>query len=353
VAVVSITAPAERPVAPDESLDRTLWEYTRASGLRSMVMGTSKDPNAKLTILLVSPSTGLPAMAVKAPTSDGAAAAVAAEERMLLALGSRSSALIVDTVPRLLDAVDFGGRRAIVMSAVHGTPMSSRYMRRGHTADPAQVQQDFDSVLSWLELLWATTAADPAPMDMGCEVGLALADRFHDEPGLDRDLADLRALHARLRSNVVPPTIVHGDLWFGNLLMTGRRISGVVDWEAGIASAAPARDLARFALMYALYIDRRARGHRRVRGHPGLLAGDWGAGIVYALHSDAWFPRLVQRFLRTGLERLGASPESWRDVALAGIAEVAAMTDNPTFARRHLDLFRALTGAPSIAKDRS
>src|SRR5215212_5138343 len=53
VAVVSITAPAERPVAPDESRDRTLWEYTRASGLRSMVMGTSKDPNAKLTILLV------------------------------------------------------------------------------------------------------------------------------------------------------------------------------------------------------------------------------------------------------------------------------------------------------------
>jgi hypothetical protein len=43
------------------------------------------------------------------------------------------------------------------------------------------------------------------------------------------------------------------------------------------------------------------------------------------------------------LDRLGASPVLWRDVALAGIAEVAATTDDPEFARNHLELFHRIT----------
>jgi aminoglycoside phosphotransferase (APT) family kinase protein len=351
---MTVIAAAERSYAPDTGPDQTLWEYTRTCGLRSVVMATSKDPNAKVTILLVSPATRLPVLAIKAPTSAGAEKAVIAEEHMLRSLDGLASTKLAGTVPRLAGAVDFGGRRAIVMSAVPGTPMSSRYMRRGHTSDPAEVQHDFDSALRWLDGLWTATSAEPGPMDMGAHVGAALASRFQHEPGVEHDVAQLRSLHARLRQNVVPHTVVHGDLWFGNLLMTGSRVSGVVDWEAGVPLAAPARDLARFALIYALYIDRRVRGGRRVAGHPGLRAGEWGAGIVYALDADGWFPDLVRRFIRTGLERLGASPASWRDVALAGVAEVAALTDNPTFARRHLELFRNLTrSSPLISKDQS
>jgi hypothetical protein len=65
--------------------------------------------------------------------------------------------------------------------------------------------------------------------------------------------------------------------------------------------------------------------------------------VEYALDRDGWFPDVFRRFLRQGLSRLGAAPECWRDAARAGIAEVAAFTDDPEFSRRHLELFRRLS----------
>jgi hypothetical protein len=120
-------------------------------------------------------------------------------------------------------------------------------------------------------------------------------------------------------------------------------VSGVVDWEFGAASGEPVRDLARFATMYALFLDRRARPGRPVRGHRGLRRTHFGAGVEYAINGDGWFPSLFRRFLSDGLTRLGASPSCWHDVALAGIAEVAAFTDDFEFAQRNLALFQRLT----------
>jgi aminoglycoside 2''-phosphotransferase len=41
------------------------------------------------------------------------------------------------------------------------------------------------------------------------------------------------------------PTLVHGDLWYGNLLVSddGSRLAGILDWE-NVALDDPARDLA-------------------------------------------------------------------------------------------------------------
>jgi hypothetical protein len=65
--------------------------------------------------------------------------------------------------------------------------------------------------------------------------------------------------------------------------------------------------------------------------------------VKFALEGNGWFPDLFRSFLERGLARLGAAPASWRDAALAGIAEVAALTDDHEFGRRHLELFRTLT----------
>jgi hypothetical protein len=177
---------------------------------------------------------------------------------------------------------------------------------------------------------------------MEADVASRLSSRFHDVPGLRDDLGRLGEICARLRRYATPRTAVHGDLWLGNVLLDGRRVSGVVDWEGGTASGEPVRDLVRFALMYALFLDRRTKVGRRVPGHRVLGAGDWGAGVVYALDGTGWFPELFRRFLRNGLARLGASPGRWRDAALAGIAETAAFTDDEDFGRLHLELFRRL-----------
>ena len=137
------------------------------------------------------------------------------------------------------------------------------------------------------------------------------------------------------------------------------RSPGVVDWEAGAIAGEPVRDLVRFALMYALYLDRRTQPGRRVAGHPELRTGRWGAGSNTRSTARAGSRTCSGGSSATAWTRLGAPPAIWRDAALAGIAEVAALTDDPEFARPHLELFRRLSGersgwraAPSAADRR-
>jgi aminoglycoside phosphotransferase (APT) family kinase protein len=322
-----------------------LWEFVRASGLLSLALGTSKDPNAKITVLLISPQTGQPALVVKAPTTDEAARAVDAEGRVLVDLWERELRRAGETIPRVVDLVDYEGRPAIVTTAVQGESMTTAYLARRHTASPARVAADFNAAGHWLSEFQVETAGQPAPIEMDGGVALRLRERFPDDDGLGADLARLAELHGRLRSHMVARTAVHGDFWFGNILLVDGQVSGVVDWEAGTISGEPVRDIVRFALMYALYLDCRTRAGRRVAGHAGLRAGTWGAGVEYALDGTGWFSDLFRRFIGEGLARLGASPACWRDAALAGLAETAALTDDPEFARRHLELFRRVARA--------
>lgn len=325
--------PATRPPS--------LWEFVRESGLQSLVACASKNPNAKFTVLLVSPASGRTVLAIKVPTTEAAARAVEAEAQMLVGI-HRLAPPIIETVPRMVEAIEFDGLRGIAMTAVHGTPMTTSYLRGKHTATPADVAADFAAVGSWLAALQHGTAGDALPVEMDAGVTGHLTRRFSEFAGLNDDLGRLAEIHGRLGESSLPRTAVHGDLWLGNVLASGARASGVVDWEGGGLVGEPLRDLARFAHMYALFLDRRTRPGRQVRGHPGLRADEWGAGVAYALDGTGWFPEVFRRFLRDGLSRLGGSPESWRDVALAGIAEVAALADDDEFARRHLILFRRL-----------
>jgi aminoglycoside phosphotransferase (APT) family kinase protein len=332
---------------------KPLWEYVRASGMRAVVMGASKDPNAKVTVVLVSAETGHETLVIKAPTSGQAARAVEAEERVLRALGTASGgAEIASTIPRVVDLLEHEAGSALVMTAVAGVPMTTTYLEPRHTRSRERVARDFDAVERWLTAFQAGTAKERGPLEMLAGVPTRLRERFGDEVDLDADLARLAEIGERLTAHHVPRTAVHGDLWFGNVLVTGGRITGVVDWEAGAVAGAPARDLVRFAHMYALYLGLRTRPGRRVRGHRGLRADGWGAGVEYAIHGEGWFPDLYRRFLARGLERLGAAPDVWREAALAGIAEIAAFTDEPVFARQHLHLFQRLARRDSERKER-
>jgi aminoglycoside phosphotransferase (APT) family kinase protein len=342
--------PAVAPSDPPETWapgapSATLSEFVAASGLRSVVVGASKDPNAKITILLVSGDGGRPVLAIKAPTTDAAASAVEAEARLLATLRRLHAEPLTATVPAVVDVVEFGGRAAIVFTALPGTPMTTSYLRWRHTARRARVAADFAAVEKWLAGFQAATAQHRGPVDMDGGVALRLSARFSDEERLGADLDALAGIHGRLQGEAVPRAAVHGDLWMGNVLLHAGQASGVVDWEAGCAIGEPVRDLVRFALMYALYLDRRTPAGRRVAGHAGLRAGERGAALRFALDGTGWFPEIFRRFVADGLARLGASPSAWRDAVLAGLAEVAALTDDPEFGRQQLHLFRRLTSA--------
>jgi aminoglycoside phosphotransferase len=317
----------------------SLWEFVRRSGLRSLVICDSKNPNAKYSVLLIAPD-GRPQMAVKVATTATAGLAIEAERLALLEMEASWPGLA--GVPRVLDAVNFDGRHSLVMTAVAGTPMRSSYMRWRHTARRSSVAADFAATESWAAQFQRTTVQGSAPLEMDAGVSARLRGRHAECHGIGADVEAFTEICARLRRHEVARTAVHGDLWAANILLAGGSVSGVVDWETAEPSGVPARDIARFAHMYALFLDRRTREGRRVAGHGALRAGDWGTSVTHAVDGTGWFHELFRRFLQTNLVRLGAPAAIWRDLALAAVAEVAALADSDEYARLHLGLFRTL-----------
>jgi len=313
-------------------------------GMHSVVLALSKNPNSNITVLLIPHGHRRPTLAVKLPTTPKAEASIRAERAVLSGLHARLPSAIVATIPSLGHLRELAGTSSLVTTALAGSPMTTRYHSWRHLGNPSAVRADFLAVEAWLSGFQGATAGARGPVDMDGGATDIIRMRFGEEPGIDDSLATLAVIHGRLRTTSTPRTAVHGDFWFGNVLMNGERVSGVVDWEAGAANGEPVRDLVRFALTYALYLDRHTRAGHRVSGHRGLKAGEWGSGITWAVEGTGWFPDLLREFVRGGLARLGADPERWREAMLAGLAEVAATADHLEFARLHWQLFERLSG---------
>jgi hypothetical protein len=316
--------------------------------MHSLVVALSKDPNAKVTVLLIPHGSRRPSLAIKVPTTPIAEASVRAERGVLRELHQRLPDVILASIPNLGHLRELTGTRSLVTTALPGSPMTTRYHAWRHLGNPAAVRADFRAVDAWLAAFQSATARARRPIDMDGGATAILRRRFRAQSDLDEALVELAAVHARLRTTTAPRTAVHGDFWFGNVMMTGDQVSGVIDWEAGALSGEPVRDLVRFPLTYALYLDRHTRAGRRVSGHRGLRAGEWGAGISWALDGKGWFPDVVREFVQRGLARLGADPELWREAMLAGLAEVAATADHLEFARLHWQLFGRLCGQSQV-----
>ncbi|MDQ6898884.1 MAG: aminoglycoside phosphotransferase family protein, partial [Candidatus Dormibacteraeota bacterium] len=244
--------------------------------------------NRKITILLIPAETSATAVVVKVPLSDIAQAAVDREGEVLNTLPTIDHEQLSSTLPRVVGTVELENRRALLMTAVSGVPMANAYNRWRHTASRRKVTRDFCMAEQWLRLLWSHTQRGRAPVDLDTGICARLALRFSGDPSLGAVLEGLGALHEDLGQRSGPLTAVHGDFWYGNLLTLAGRISGVVDWESGTSCGQPVGDLARFALSYALYLDRHTAPGRSVRGHPGLSANRWGDGIRYAMSGDGW-----------------------------------------------------------------
>ena len=303
----------------------------------------SRDPNAKMTILLFPPGGDQPAYVAKVPTTDAAARSVEREADHLAQIACRGLGPVSPTVPRVTAMAQHQGRPVLVTTALPGRLMLAAYHTWRHTARPAVVAADFAAAGTWLTELHRRTAdGDIGIASMLDGTAEAIHRRHGGRPGIGADLAGLNDLRRRLTPYRTPRTVVHGDFWPGNLLVAGDRVSGVIDWEAARVDGPATRDVARFAVSYSLYLDRHTRPGRQVAGHRGLRAGSWGAGVAYALDGAGWYPELVREFVARALRRLGVPASCWRDVLLAELLIVAAEADHDDFAWRHLLLFRRL-----------
>lgn len=331
----------------DQSLPaagRRLRALLTEPGGAAILVDQSRDPNGGLVVLLMPPGGAEPRLAIKIAATQTAARVLEGEARLLTALARTALPRTGPTLPRVEAVLDADGMLAVAATVVPGTPMSTGYHAFRHSSRPALVHADFAAAAAWLAGLHADSSGPAAPVALLDGVAERLRARW---PGEHRARAAerlLAPLAGRLASAATPRTVVHGDFWAGNLLVTGGRVTGVVDWAAGRLSGEPLADVARFALSYSLYLDRHTRPGRAVPGHPGLRAGGWGAGIRYALAGQHWYGEAVREFVSGALARLGAPAALWRDVLLAGIAEVAATADHPDFAARHRDLLLSELG---------
>jgi len=312
------------------------------AGTSAILVDASRDPNSGVVVLLIPSGAAKPRLAVKIATTEAAARALNAEARLLVELQRMSLRRTGPTLPRHEATFEADGMLAVAATVVPGTPMSTGYHAFRHSSRPGLVHADFAAAASWLADLHADSMGAPAPVAQLDGTAERIVARWPGDAQA-RALVELfPPLRARLASATTPRTVVHGDFWAGNLLVRGGRVSGAVDWAAGQVSGEPLRDVARFALSYSLYLDRHTRPGRPVPGHPELRAAGWGAGIRYAVAGRHWFGRVVRDFVGGALARLGAPAALWRDVLLAGLAEVAAGADHPEFAARHRDLLLQL-----------
>ena len=326
---------------------RDLLDIVGDPTVRMAVLGASLDPNGKVTVLVLPDTPGRPRLAIKVPTTAVGAAAVARERRLLEALHSLDSSVIRSTAPMPLETVTAAGFEAMVLTLLPGTPLTTLYHRWAHTRTPLRVARDLGAVAEWLKRLQWETADGDACVDMDGGVTQRLTQRFGDEPEGAAVVVRVERACATLQRHRSPRTVVHGDLWCGNVLVHNGMVTGVVDWEEAQLSGEPVRDLARFALTYALYLDRHTRPGALVAGHRGFYARSWGSGIDYLLGGDGWMCDLLRAFLRLGMRRLGVPGELWREAVVAGVAEVAALADDADFARAH---FRVLARMPAATQ---
>jgi prepilin-type processing-associated H-X9-DG protein len=303
----------------------------------------SKDPNAKVTVLLFRPGVDHPVYAAKVPTTAVAARSVRHESMTLAALDRERLGELSETIPEVAEVVEHMGWPVLVTTALPGRVMLASYHQWRHTSRPVSVKADFDAAGRWLAEMHrhaSSGATNLAGMIDG--VAVDITRRFGDDFVRAEDVEYLFALHTRLDGQKVLQGLVHGDFWPGNLLMCDGHVRGVIDWENSRPDGLLSRDLARFVIAYSLYLDRHTPSGRRVSGHAGLRAGEWGAGLEYAINGMGWYPELVHQFMSDGLDRLGVARSCVRDVILAEIACIAAEADRPEFAESHLCLLRRL-----------
>ncbi|MFF2277711.1 phosphotransferase family protein [Agromyces sp. NPDC058126] len=238
--------------------------------------------------------------------------------------------------PELLGEVELEGREAIVLSELDGAPPSDGI-------DPAE----FGRLLATLHRAGAGTGADGGPPVFGypfraelqaptaraaylAQLDAVLADGRRFGVGLPVDAEVLRGrLHEASDAfdEVVTPTLVHFDLWDGNLLARDGRITGVIDHERAMwadpTADLPSRYLMR-AVPAAVDADEEFRtAYAAASGNepmPGTAARTrtrlWAAYLALVMtveaapraYSGAWFDehdRAVRQWLVETVDELG------------------------------------------------
>jgi aminoglycoside phosphotransferase (APT) family kinase protein len=171
--------------------------------------------------------------------------------------------------------------------------------------------------------------AGPGRRDGGFDVRPGVLEDVETVAAARPDLADpLAVLADRVaeRLGELPAVPVHGDLWRGNLLAAGGRLTGVVDWDAARAAGPAGTDLLHLVATQERLTARRGIG-AQVRRRP------WSGAAFTALAADYWRSLGVQPS-PAALEALGLA--WWLGQVAATLRRTPELAADPAWSRREL-----------------
>jgi aminoglycoside phosphotransferase (APT) family kinase protein len=205
---------------------------------------------------------------------------------------------VIASAPRPILADPSGaliGTSLIVMSLLPGAPLPPTGEDSWTTQLAAALAAVHATVLERLPGDFPREAAPAERLERFLARGADVRD-----PLWDVVAQALTPVAARVKPN--PPTLIHGDFWFGNTLWENGRLTGIVDWD-GARIADPARDVAIARNDLALLAD--ARGpdifldaYQAIRGPLRELAF-WD--LYSCLAPIRWLPHWVEGYTELGL----------------------------------------------------
>lgn len=295
-------------------IERVLRRHHDQLGLDALGLGTAVEvtlltprfATSRHVVALVYPEGGRePGIVVKIPRQPGDDEAVRLEADVLRHLTTLPASGGLH-VPTVLGVVSAEGRTMMVQSAVVGTPLNARAVRR-HFERALSAGTAFISALPVVR-----PAEDNADWyEAAMERPLA---RLAQHVPMGGDTADLCArTHAvlePLRSTALPTVFEHGDLAHPNLFLTGPGASlGVIDWERATPDGLPGHDLVFFLQFLGESAERPGNGRTSaaVFDRAFVDPGAWGVPV-----------------LREHLQARGLEPGMWRQLVVASWARTAA-----------------------------
>ena len=132
--------------------------------------------------------------------------------------------------------------------------------------------------------------------------------RMRQQDGAGHLLREAEALVARRHPAADQTVLVHGDLWQGNTVWAGDRLSGLVDWD-GAGAGVPGVDIGSLRCDAALCYGTAAaaellRGWEEAAGRAAADIAYWDAVAGLATPPDlGWFPTAIAEQGRPDLDR--------------------------------------------------
>lgn len=256
-------------------------------------IGGARGKDRKVNFLVFAPQQAFPLLMMKVARTPGYQERLQHEHEALTAVWQNPD--LQNSVPRPLGLFPFNNNFVLLEQCLPGVPLKV-LLRRQQRVSPAEVRQDSQQALAWLQKMQQATQAG---MDtFSGETAVTTRLERINTPLPEKFVQNLRAMAREYEGLAIPLSSRHGDYWPGNLMLHEGQL-GIIDWEDFTAVASPFHDLFLFFTNYT---------------HTYPWQGwRWTKATVAfqrAFFDDNWFSQLINSSVKDYFQALNLPPAS-------------------------------------------